>query len=149
MRDDSSLTPDHSVNGAPPRIRSGTDTIRPVARVKCGSCPTVAVLYFVTRPGRGPLLMAEVQVVEDWAARPVKARTANVEVLPGVVIQADCPAHGLVEVDGDRAVDVIREGMEKIAAGATRTPVLYATPKGRRDRIGRTEDATPGDTPRK
>lgn len=131
-RDDRSLWSDVSVNGASPRIREG-DAWQSVARVKCVECSTVAVVWMVTRPGRDLLLVAEVQVVEDWTARPVVARTARVEVRPGGALIADCPAHGALEVPADEVLTGARKGAVGAAAGATRVPVVNVKPSGRRD----------------
>lgn len=129
--DDRTLAPDVSVNGQPPRIRSD-DSWQYVARIKCGDCSTVAVLVIVSRPGREPLLVAEVQVVEDWAARPVVTRTARQEVAPHRTLIADCPAHGAVTVPGDRAVEAARSGAVATMGGATRLVILHARPDGQR-----------------
>lgn len=131
-RDDRSLWPGVSVNGAPPRIREG-DAWQSVARVKCAECSTVAVVWMVTRPGRDPLPVAEVQVVEDWDARPVVARTARLEVRPGSTFTADCPAHGAVDVPTDALLDRARAGAVEVMQGAERAVILNVAPSGRRD----------------
>lgn len=132
QRDDRSLWPGISVNGAPPRIRKG-DTWQSVARVKCAECSTVGVVWMVTRPGRDPLPVAELQVVEDWTARPVVARTARVEVRPGSTFTADCPAHGAVDCSADDALDAARRGAVAVLKGAERAAILNVRPSGRRD----------------
>lgn len=93
----------------------------------------MAVVWIVTRPGRDALLVAEVQVVEDWTARPVSARTARVEVRPGAVLTADCPAHGAVDVDADDVLAGVRRGAVDVMTGAERVPIINVEPTGRRD----------------
>lgn len=132
QRDDRSLWPDVSADGAPPRIREG-DTWQSVARIKCAWCSTVAVVWMVTRPGREPLAVAEVQVVEDWTTYPVAARTARVQVRPGAIITADCPAHGAVDAAADDVLAGAREGAVGAATGEARVPVVHVRPTGRRD----------------
>lgn len=120
------------MDGAPPRIREG-DTWQSVARVKCAECSTVAVVWMVTCPGRVPIAVAEVQVVEDWSAYPVVARTARIEVRPGSTFTADCPAHGAVECCADDTLDALRRGAVAVLEGAERMPIFNVSPSGRRD----------------
>jgi hypothetical protein len=132
FRDDPSLEVGTSVNGRPPRLRSGIDVPHPVGRIKCDDCSTVAVVIMYTRPGRSPLLVAELQVIEDWTPQPPQARTARTEVLPGGTLVADCPAHGAVDVASDDVIDLARRGAIAVTEGAERLPILHVSPSGRR-----------------
>lgn len=129
--DDSRLRPDVSVNGAPPRIRTG-DTWTSVARVWCAGCAVVGVLWTVNRGTRGLLLVAEVQIVEDWSVTPPRSRTARVEVAPDGALEADCPAHGRVAISGADAIAAARKGMVRAASGKDKMPILDVHPTGAR-----------------
>lgn len=130
--DDPTLRPDVSVNGEPPRIRGDEDRWSSVARVWCAGCAVVGVLWTVDRGARGLLLVAEVQVVEDWSVTPPRSRTARVEVTPDGALEADCPAHGRVAISGVDAIAAARKGMVRAASGKDKMPILDVHPTGGR-----------------
>ena len=136
-RNDPSLSPGVSVNGASPRLL-GTDERRSLLRVRCAGCKVVGVVYGNFRDGRLlPIVTCDVRCVEDWTPNPPVAYTACVEVKPGAVVEADCPAHGLVRVSGDKLLATARKMLAALAGPnpPAKTPIVDVIPERRRAHI--------------
>lgn len=136
-RNDPSLSPSVAVNGASPRLL-GTDERRSLVRVFCAGCSVVGVVYGNYRDGRMlPIVTCDVRCVEDWTPTPPVAYTACVEVKPGAIVEADCPAHGLVCVSGDELLDAARSMLAALAGPnpPAKLAIVDVVPEGRRARI--------------
>jgi len=110
-----------SVNGAPPRVRSGDLLYKPVVLLRCGAagCGTRIVGYIeVHDPGeRGqlPVVVARLQFLTNAQARPI-----DVIEVPVVLdeetpqdLRTFCAAHGWLDTTRDRLLNEARRAFAK------------------------------------
>lgn len=127
---DSRLDQDVSVNNEPARIQVGDAQLN-LVRLRCAGCGQVGMVFKIEPPaasGRTPFLYTETQIITSWDELPPTSMMVRNMLTPDApVIQADCPAHGIVEFESTTAIALARraEGRYKIA-------VFDAKPTGQR-----------------
>lgn len=123
---DSRLNPNVWTADSPPLRASGDEEVK-LLNVQCYCQSVIARLWSVNRrkrTGLTNLLFLEAQIIEDKSKAPVQTRIVQNVVTPGVMLAADCTAHGRQAVDGALLTQNGTRAAGRIAKGSNKSGVL-------------------------